>query len=103
MIEFEGFELVHPEAGQLNKGLRTQPYIDLMGLFGARKPSTKTTTQNKLTSWQEESYQDSKISLVLGRQAHLRAIPLRLVRLGRRPVQETDLRLQLILQVLGVI
>ena len=59
MIEFEGFELVHPEAGQLNKGLRTQPYIDLMGLFGARKPSTKTTTQNKLTSWQEESYQDS--------------------------------------------
>ena len=61
MIEFEGFELVHPEAGQLNRGLKTQPYIinNLMEAFGAKKPSTKTTTQNKLTSWQEESYQDS--------------------------------------------
>lgn len=61
MIEFEGFELVHPEAGQLNRGLKTQPYIidTLMSAFGAKKPSTKTRKDKKLTSWQEDSYQDS--------------------------------------------
>ena len=68
MIEFEGFELVHPEAGQLNRGLRTQPYIidTLMSAFGAKKPSTKTTKTNKLYSWQQENYQDTLSDLSSG-------------------------------------
>lgn len=67
MIEFEGFELVHPESGQLNKGLRTQPYIQaLMELFGAKKGSTTKSKTNKLTSWQEEGYQDTLSDLSSG-------------------------------------